>query len=73
MNGATFTPAPLNDVDETLGGWVGYFTIVCYLKGELEGLVIRCEIGLPSLPISTGADHALSRHLSFTIAYIYHH
>ena len=42
--GATPTPAPFDD--ETLGGFVHYPAIIeptRYLKGELEGLVIRYE------------------------------
>ena len=49
--GITPSPVPLDD--KTLGGYVDYSAIIeptRYLKGELEGLIIRYETPLPPLP-----------------------
>ena len=55
------TPAPVPFDDETLGGHVDYSTIIepaRYLKGELEGLIIRYDTTSPPLPTPTGAVQA---------------
>jgi len=55
------TPAPVPLDDETLGGHVDYSTIIepaRYLKGELEGLIIRYDTTSPPLPTPTGAVQA---------------
>jgi len=55
------TPAPVPFDDETLGGYVGYSAIIRptrYLKGELEGLIIRYDTTSPPLPTPTGAVQA---------------
>jgi hypothetical protein len=53
--------APVPFDDETLGGRIDYSAFIeptRYLKGELEGLIIRYEITSPLLPTPTGAVQA---------------
>ena len=55
------TPAPVPFNDKTLGGRVGYSTIIepiQHLKGELEGLIIRYKITSPPLSTPAGAVQA---------------
>ena len=51
------TPVPVPFDDGTLGGYVGYSTIIepaRYLKGELEGLIIRYKTTSPPPSTTTG-------------------
>jgi len=55
------TPAPVPFDNKTLGGHVDYSSIIeptRYLKGELEGLIIRYDTTPPPLPTLTGAVQA---------------
>ena len=58
-SGVVSTSVPFDD--GTLGGCVDYSTIIeptRYLKGELEGLIIRYDPTSPPLPARTGAAQA---------------
>ena len=59
-----FTPAPVPFDDETLNGRADYFTVIeptKFLKGDLEGLIIRYETTSPPLPTPAGAVQADAR------------
>jgi hypothetical protein len=59
--GSVDAPSPVPFDNETLGGYVDYYAIIeptRYLKGELEGLVIRYETPLPPLPTLAGQADA---------------